>query len=68
MTHRYSPTVFIALLNVIVLAFINGFQVITQIPIVYINKWIMPGVDYQDFYQASLQILQGGTHIRWLDT
>ena len=60
MTRRFSPTAFVALLNIIVLAVINGFQLITQIPIFYINKWIMPGVDYQDFYQASLQILRGG--------
>jgi hypothetical protein len=57
MSQRYSPTVFIALLNLVVLAVINGFQLITQIPISYINKWIMLGVDYQDFYQASLQII-----------
>ena len=59
MTQRYLPTVFIALFNVIVLAVINGFQLITQTPIYYINKFVMLGVDYQDFYQASLQILSG---------
>jgi len=67
MTRRISPTAFIALLNVIVLAVINGFQLILQIPIFYINKWIMPGVDYQDFYQASLQVLRGETPIRLPD-
>jgi uncharacterized membrane protein len=59
MTKRIPPTIFIASLNVIVFAVINGFQLITQIPIHYVNKWIMPGVDYQDFYQASLQTLNG---------
>jgi hypothetical protein len=61
MANRYSPTQMIAFSNLIVFAVLNGFQLITQIPIYYINKWIMPGVDYQDFYQGSLQILNGGS-------
>ena len=61
MTKRFTPTFFIASLNVVVFAVINGIQLVTQIPLRYVNKWIMPGVDYRDFYQASLQILRGGS-------
>jgi hypothetical protein len=61
MTKRFTPTFFIASLNVIVFAVINGFQLVIQTPLNYVNKWIMPGVDYRDFYQASLQVSQGGS-------
>lgn len=57
MTKLFTPALFIALSNVIVFAVINGFQLATQEPIYYVNKWIMHGGDYQDFYQASAHIL-----------
>ncbi len=59
MTKRFTPVLFIALSNVIVFATINGFQLATHQPISYVNKWIMYGADYQDFYQASIRILNG---------
>lgn len=61
MAKRVSPSLVIAFSNLIVFAVLNGFQLVTQIPISYINKWIMPGVDYRDFYQGSLQIFNGGS-------
>ena len=61
MAKSYLPSLIIAFSNLIVLSVLHGFQLITQTPISYINKWIMPGVDYRDFYQGSLQILAGGS-------
>ncbi|HSM71992.1 MAG TPA: glycosyltransferase family 87 protein [Anaerolineales bacterium] len=60
MFKRYTPTLFVALVNFTVFVAINGFQLITQTPLFYINKWIMTGVDYHDFYQASVRIISGG--------
>lgn len=57
---RYTPVLFIALLNFMVFVVINGFQLITQTPLFYVNKWSMTGVDYHDFYQASVRIISGG--------
>jgi hypothetical protein len=59
MTQRFTPALFIALFNTISFAVLIGFHLATQTPIHFVNKWIMPGVDYQDFYQASTHLLNG---------
>ena len=59
MTQKVTPALFIALLNVISFAVLIGFHLATQTPIYFISKWIMPGIDYRDFYQASAHVLNG---------
>jgi len=59
MTQKITPTIFIALLNIFMLAVINGLQLMTQTPLRFVNKFRMPGTDYQDFYGASIHALAG---------
>ena len=69
MTKLFTPALFIALSNVTVFAVVNGFQLATQEPIYYVNKWIMHGGDYQDFYQASAHILNANNGgVTYLET
>ena len=64
MTRRVSPALFIALFNVISFAVLIGVHLATQTPIHFINKWIMPGVDYQDFHRASAHVINGESPYR----
>jgi hypothetical protein len=59
MTIRITPTIFIAVMNVLVMAIINGLQIMTQTPLNYVNKFQSPGADYAAFYEASMNILAG---------
>lgn len=59
MTRRFLPTLFVALFNVAAFVAAIGFHLAFDTPFHLINRWIMPGVDYRDFYQASLHILHG---------
>lgn len=59
MTKRITPTIFIALMNILVMAIINGLQIMTQTPLNYVNKFKTPGADFAAFHGASMHILAG---------